>query len=203
MIGYFRRLLWGQVANLPPRRGQARAPCQTAGRRLHVEKLEERSLPGNILFGALLAPPWPSAQSPLDDAGDLAAIVQTSSWGAGGSGSAALASVTPGLAPNTPPSDLDALGGAAPTPIPETRTNPFGGPAIHFNKPGLPTDSPPIGNEPSTINNFNGFIGVVHATGTGTDGSGNALVWDADLRFMQGVYQGVDGSLHTGTFAFV
>jgi hypothetical protein len=102
-----------------------------------------------------------------------------------------------------PGTDLDSLGGLAPTPIPETRTNPFGGPAIHFNRPGLPTDPPPDGNEPSTINNFNGFIGVVHARGTGTDGSGHTLLWDADLRLMNGVYEGVDGNLHRGTFAFV
>jgi hypothetical protein len=171
-----------------------------------VEKLEDRSLPGNVLFGALMAPSWPSAQSPLDDSAELAAIVQTSTWGAGGSAPAASpsaaspSSADPATLPGT---DLDSLGGLAPTPIPLARTNPFGGPAIHFDKPGLPTDPPPIGNEPSTINNFNGFIGVVHATGTGTDGSGNTLSWDADMRFMTGVYQGVDGNLHTGTFAFV
>jgi hypothetical protein len=194
MIGYLGWL--SRRIKAPDRaRGQARAPCRTASCRLHVEKLEDRSLPGNVLFGALLAPPWQAPHSPLDDGADVAAIVL--------SGSTATASVTPALQPSTPPSDLDALGGAAPMPIPETRTNPFGGPAIHFNKPGLPTDPPPIGNEPSTINNFNGFIGVVHATGTGTDGSGNTLSWDADLRFMTGVYQGLDGDLHTGTFAFV
>ena len=37
----------------------------------------------------------------------------------------------------------------------------------------------------------------------GTDGSGNSLLWEVDLRFMDGVYQGVDGNIHNGTFAEV
>jgi hypothetical protein len=59
------------------------------------------------------------------------------------------------------------------------------------------------GGDPSTITDFNGFVGVAHVQGTGTDGSGNALFWDVDLRFMKGVYQGVDGNIHQATFAFV
>ena len=82
--------------------------------------------------------------------------------------------------------------------------NPFGGPDVHQELPG-PADStmPGIGGEPSTINDFNGFVGVVHIQGTGRDGDGHTLLWDADLRFMQGDYRGVDGRLHSGTFAFV
>jgi hypothetical protein len=61
----------------------------------------------------------------------------------------------------------------------------------------------PFGGEPSTITDFNGLVGVAHVQGTGTDGHGHTLLWDADLRFMQGDYRGVDGRLHRGTFAFL
>src|SRR5262249_23692264 len=51
----------------------------------------------------------------------------------------------------------------APVPIPGGALipNPFGGPDAHFNRPG-PADStvPGTGGEPSTITDFNGFIGV-------------------------------------------
>jgi hypothetical protein len=47
------------------------------------------------------------------------------------------------------------------------------------------------------------MIGVAQVQGTGTDGTGNSLFWDADLRFMDGAYQGVDGNIHRGSFAFV
>src|SRR5262245_54091850 len=52
-----------------------------------------------------------------------------------------------------------------PVPIPGSSVpmpNPFGGPDVHFRLPG-PADSthPRLGGEPSTITNFNGFIGVV------------------------------------------
>jgi hypothetical protein len=82
--------------------------------------------------------------------------------------------------------------------------NPFGGPDVHFRLPG-PADSthPRLGGEPSTITDFNGFIGGAHVQGTGTDNSGNTLLWDTDLRFMKGVYRGEDGQLHRGTFAFI
>ena len=95
---------------------------------------------------------------------------------------------------------------AAPLPIPGgvPIPNPFGGPDVHDNLAG-PVDSTldGIGGEPSSITNFNGFVGVAHVEGTGTDGSGNTLLWDSDLRFMQGIFRGVDGDLHKGTFAFV
>jgi hypothetical protein len=82
--------------------------------------------------------------------------------------------------------------------------NPFGGPDVHLNPPG-PADStvPGLGGEPSTITNFNGFVGVAEVEGTGTDGGGNALLWRSDVRFMKGVYQGIDGNIHQGTFAEV
>jgi hypothetical protein len=62
---------------------------------------------------------------------------------------------------------------------------------------------PGTGGEPNSITDFNGFVGVVRVDGTGTDGAGNPLLWEVDLRFMKGEYQGVDGSLHRGAFALV
>jgi hypothetical protein len=96
---------------------------------------------------------------------------------------------------------------AGPVPIPGSSLpipNPFGGPDVHFRVPG-PADSthPRLGGEPSTITNFNGFVGVVQVSGTGTDGSGNPLLWEVDLRFMKGVYRAADGTIQRGTFAFL
>ena len=96
------------------------------------------------------------------------------------------------------------LPSVAPLPIPGG-VGPFlpGEPFQHINLPGSADAPPPVGNDPSTITDFNGFIGVAHFEGTGTDNSGNTLLWDADLRFMTGVYQGVDGNIHKGTFVEV
>ena len=93
---------------------------------------------------------------------------------------------------------------AGPLPIPGFFNPGLGGPDIHFQKPG-PADNTTgrFGGEPSSITDFNGFIGVAHVQGTGTDNSGNTLYWDTDLRFMQGVYQDTDGEIHSATFAFV
>jgi hypothetical protein len=93
-------------------------------------------------------------------------------------------------------------------PIPENFTNPDGGPVIHFNLPG-PADAPPRnGNEPSTITDFDGFIGVAHVQGTGTGtntdtGKTTPLLFDADVRFMQGLYRRVDGGFGQAAFGFV
>ena len=103
------------------------------------------------------------------------------------------------------------LPSASPVPIPgllfPTLGNPFAGPDIHIGLPG-PADNTAqgfrtVGGEPSTITNFNGFIGVANVQGTGTDNSGNTLFWDTDLRFMKGVFQDSGGDIQKGTFAFV
>jgi hypothetical protein len=63
------------------------------------------------------------------------------------------------------------------------------------------------GMDPSSISDFNGFVGVADVQGTGTainpDGSIEQLLFDTDMRFMSGVYVGVDGRVHKGTFGFV
>jgi hypothetical protein len=98
------------------------------------------------------------------------------------------------------------LPSVAPLPIPGgfLVPNPLGGPDGHFNQPG-PADSTVhgVGGEPSSITDFNGFVGVVRVDGTGTDGAGNSFLWEVDLRFMHGVYLGVDGDLHQGDFALI
>ncbi len=64
------------------------------------------------------------------------------------------------------------------------------------------------GVEPSSITDFHGFIAAaeVQGTGTATDtntGATSTLTFDVDNRFMQGIYIGVDGEKHRGTFAFI
>jgi Rieske Fe-S protein len=56
--------------------------------------------------------------------------------------------------------------------------------------------------EPSTITDFNGVVGIVDVTGTGT-GSDGGDHFAADIRFMDGVFAGADGEIHQGTFGFV
>jgi len=60
------------------------------------------------------------------------------------------------------------------------------------------------GAEPSTITDFNGYIGVTDVQGMATNTStGERLLVDTDMRFMKGVYVGVDGRPHRGTIGFV
>jgi hypothetical protein len=76
----------------------------------------------------------------------------------------------------------------SPIPIPGgvLTPNPFGGPDVHFHFPGPVDSGTPnaVGGDPSWIYNFNGFVGVAHVEGTGTDNHGNTLFWDTDLRFL-------------------
>jgi hypothetical protein len=87
---------------------------------------------------------------------------------------------------------------AAPQPTANTLT--LGGKTFHFTLFGP-------GIDPSSINDFNGFVGVADVQGTGTatnpDGSTETLLFDTDMRFMSGVFVGVDGAVHKGAFAFV
>ena len=75
---------------------------------------------------------------------------------------------------------------------------------------------PEPGVEPSTITDFRGFVGINHVQGEGTvttggggggmstpTAAGDRLVYDADMRFMKGLYIGEDGEEHAGTFAFI
>lgn len=98
-------------------------------------------------------------------------------------------------------------GPGAPNPIPHTTPGPFG--PIHFFFPG-PVEgvNPNRGHDPSTITDFNGFVGVCDVAGNATGmntatGQTVADNYTADLRFMSGVFIGQDGREHKGTFAFV
>ena len=86
------------------------------------------------------------------------------------------------------------------TPKPTANTIALGGVTFHltFFGPGM---------DASSIGDFNGFVGVADVQGTGTatnpDGSTETLLFDTDMRFMSGVYVGVDGAVHKGSFGFV
>jgi len=89
--------------------------------------------------------------------------------------------------------------GHSPRPIPGGIEQ--GGETFHVFLPGS-------GNEPSTITDFKGLVGLanVGGTGTGTDlktGQTTNLVFDADMRFMKGTFIDMDGHRRRGTFGFV
>ena len=85
-------------------------------------------------------------------------------------------------------------------PKPTANTIMVGGKTFHLTLFGP-------GIDPSSIDDFNGFVGVAEVQGTGTatnpDGSTETLLFDTDMRFMSGVYVGLDGAVHKGAFAFV
>ena len=91
------------------------------------------------------------------------------------------------------------IGIGLPNPIPGTTVFIPGTPAFHAT-------FPVAGVEVASITDFNGIVGVAHVTGTGTgtDTSGSSsLTVDADMRFMQGLYTGVDGHNYQATFGFI
>ena len=93
-----------------------------------------------------------------------------------------------------------AKSGSVAVPKPTTNVLSLGGLDFHLTSFGP-------GMDPSSITDFNGFVGVAEVQGTGTatnpDGSTETLLFDTDMRFMQGVYVGQDGAVHQGTFGFV
>ncbi len=88
--------------------------------------------------------------------------------------------------------------GVAPRPIPGGIT--VDSQLFHIFLPGS-------GAEPSTITDFNGFVGIADVTGNGTGMMPGQtpvrLPFEADVRFMTGLYVGEDGRHHQGTFAFI
>jgi hypothetical protein len=82
------------------------------------------------------------------------------------------------------------------TPKPTTQQLTLGGLtfSLSFFGPGV---------DPSSITDFNGFVGVADVQGTGTTNTGETLLFDTDMRFMSGVYVGVDGAVHKGAFGFI
>jgi len=92
--------------------------------------------------------------------------------------------------------------------IPGGTKLPFAPDPFHFF---FPTDGVPGAvtvtsghGDPSLITDFDGMIGVADVGQTGgTDGTGNRLLWKADVRFMKGSYVGTEGDTRSGAFAFI
>jgi len=89
---------------------------------------------------------------------------------------------------------------------------PGGSPAlggVHVFGPTPDGSLDPIDAEPASITNFNGVVGLAYVDGTVTrtrisTGEHVELPFIAsDMRFMQGVYRGVDGKPRQGTFGFI
>ena len=85
-------------------------------------------------------------------------------------------------------------------------------PGIHFFFPGPvdadPATSPNAGHDPSLITDFSGVIAQADLifSGKGTDlNSGQSAIYDfhCDMRFMSGVFVGLDNERHNGTFGFI
>jgi hypothetical protein len=99
-----------------------------------------------------------------------------------------------------------AQGAGDPVPIPGG--TPFLGGAFHVFAPAaIPTD--PADAEPSTITDFDGFLGLAYVTGTVTQtntvtGVVRTLPFvGSDMRFMKGAFRGQDGQIHQGAFGLV
>lgn len=108
-------------------------------------------------------------------------------------GSAALAYGSSLLAP------LQAMaappGTGTPVPIPGGAPELGGVFHVFFPVPGM---------EPATITDFNGFVGLAvidgHWTGPGATAES---MFEADMRFMKGLFVGTDGRSRQGAFGFV
>jgi hypothetical protein len=90
---------------------------------------------------------------------------------------------------------------AAPRPIPgglDLAT--FGfvptGADVHFLLPG-------IGFEMATITDFQGVVGGSETRGTAHGSDGSSYTFDCDMRFMEGLYVGLDDRPHIGSFGFI
>ena len=96
---------------------------------------------------------------------------------------------------------------AGPNPIPGVLPEiPF----IHVRLPGYPPlGSPdPARNDPATITDFNGHVGLTYVQGMGTrtdkaTGATARLPFEVDLRFMKGVFVARDGRRRHAAFALI
>ena|SRR3989442_632460 len=84
----------------------------------------------------------------------------------------------------------------------------FPGPIDGSPAPTDPTGVHPEGRDPSTITNFEGFVGQVdlNFSGTGMDtatGAKATYQFHTDTRFIKGVFIGSDEQRHHGAFAFI
>jgi hypothetical protein len=97
---------------------------------------------------------------------------------------------------------------AVPRPIPHISTPPGG----HFFFPGpvdaSPTTSANTGHDPSIITDFSGVIGQadLNLSGIGKDlNTGASATYDfhCDMRFMDGIFVGLDNEQHRGAIGFI
>jgi hypothetical protein len=94
-------------------------------------------------------------------------------------------------------------------PLPIPGGTPALGGAFHLYGPTPDGSFDPIDAEPATITNFNGVVALAYIDGTVTrtrisTGERAELPFiGSDMRFMQGVYRGVDGKPRQGTFGFI
>ena len=106
-----------------------------------------------------------------------------------------------------PPLFASAHSNADPLPIPGG-TPALGG-GFHLYGPTPDGSFDPIDAEPSTITNFNGVVALAYISGTvsrtkiGSNVQVELPFIASDMRFMQGVYRGVDGKPRQGTFGFI
>jgi hypothetical protein len=91
-------------------------------------------------------------------------------------------------------------------PVPIPGGTPVLGGGFHLFGPGV---IDPVDAEPSSITDFNGFVGIAFITGTVTrtntaTGEVRTLPYiQNDMRFMKGVFRGMDGHIHQGAFGFI
>jgi hypothetical protein len=117
-------------------------------------------------------------------------------------GAAAGALLGAGMMP--PLARAEEKGSSSPLPIPVG--TPFLGGGFHVFGPAA---FDPIDAQPATITDFNGFVGLAYLSGTVNEtnrhtGTVRTLPFvDSDMRFMSGVYRGVDNRIHQGAFALV
>jgi len=62
---------------------------------------------------------------------------------------------------------------------------------------------PAIGFEMATITDFTDVVAATEVQGTARGSDGSTYTFDADMRFMGGLYVGKDGRLRQGSFGFV
>ncbi|HEV3422090.1 MAG TPA: hypothetical protein VG075_17390 [Candidatus Acidoferrum sp.] len=96
--------------------------------------------------------------------------------------------------------------------VPRPITHISSPPGAHFFFPGpvdaSPTTSPNTGHDPSVITDFSGMIANADLifSGVGTDlNTGMSASYDfhADMRFMDGVFVGLDSERHRATIGFI
>src|SRR5690348_7795091 len=108
---------------------------------------------------------------------------------------AAGAALALGVAPPLTRHAIAGQAGSNPVPIPGGNPDPLSGLIFHAFGPGPGN----LNDEPSTISNFDGLVGLAYISGTCTrtnvnTGESRSLPFmNNDMRFMSGRYQGADG----------